>query len=145
MLSLPSSLSPLKSRVYIHLGANSHIHDQIDQNRSYCQISTRKRGPAADAGHHCLVTDLSSVRARQRTPNGMGWPSYKTHHDLITQNRFFCQVLIIKETRGRRWPPLPPSICQSLTADTRGSASRRHTVDHAPLPQPLRATSIRGD
>ena len=58
----------------------------------------------------------------------MGWPSYKTHHDLINQNRFFCQVLIIKETRGRRWPPLPPSICQSLTADTRGSASRRHTV-----------------
>ena len=91
-------------------------------------MSTRKRGPAADAGHHCPVTDLSSVSARQRTPNGMGWPSYKTHHDLITQNRFFCQVLIIKETRGRRWPPLPPSICQSLTADTRGSASRRHTV-----------------
>ena len=58
----------------------------------------------------------------------MGWPSYKTHHDLINQNRFFCQVLIIKETRGRRWPPLPPSICQSLTADTRGSTSRRHTV-----------------
>ena len=58
----------------------------------------------------------------------MGWPSYKTHHDLINQNRFFCQVLIIKETRGRRWPPLPPSICQSLTADTRGSASRCHTV-----------------
>ena len=58
----------------------------------------------------------------------MGWPSYKTHHDLINQNRFFCQVLIIKETRGRRWPPLPPSICQSLTADTPGSASRRHTV-----------------
>ena len=74
------------------------------------------------------MTDLSSVSARQRTPNGMGWPSYKTHHDLINQNRFFCQVLIIKETRGRRWPPLPPSICQSLTADTRGSASRRHTV-----------------
>ena len=91
-------------------------------------MSTRKRGPAADAGHHCPVTDLSSVSARQRAPNGMGWPSYKTHHDLINQNRFFCQVLIIKETRGRRWPPLPPSICQSLTADTRGSASRRHTV-----------------
>ena len=91
-------------------------------------MSTRKRGPAADAGHLCPVTDLSSVSARQRTPNGMGWPSYKSHHDLINQNRLFCQVLIIKETRGRRWPPLPPSICQSLTADTRGRASRRHTV-----------------
>ena len=51
-------------------------------------MSTRKRGPAADAGHHCPVTDLSSVSARQRTPNGMGWPSYETHHDLINQNRF---------------------------------------------------------
>ena len=85
-------------------------------------------GPSADAGHHCPVTDLSSVSPRQRTPNGMGWPGYKTHHDLINQSRFFCQMLIIKETRGRRWPPLPPSVCQSLTADTRGSASRRHTV-----------------
>ena len=91
-------------------------------------MSTRNEGSSADAGHHCPVTDLSSVSPRQRTPNGMGWPGYKTHHDLINQSRFFCQMLIIKETRGRRWPPLPPSICQSLTADTRGSASRRHTV-----------------
>ena len=91
-------------------------------------MSTRNEGSSADAGHHCPVTDLSSVSPRQRTPNGMGWPGYKTHHDLINQSRFFCQMLIIKETRDRRWPPLPPSICQSLTADTRGSASRRHTV-----------------
>ena len=38
-------------------------------------------------------------------------------------------MLIIKEAHDRRWPPLPPlAICQSLTADTRGSASRRHTI-----------------
>ena len=57
-----------------------------------------RRRAVRPAGRRCLMT----VSPRQRTPNGVGWPSYKTHHDLINQNRFFCHILIIKETRGRR-------------------------------------------
>ena len=56
-----------------------------------------RRRAVRPAGRRCLMT----VSPRQRTPNGVGWPSYKTHHDLINQNRFFCHILIIKETRGR--------------------------------------------
>ena len=95
-------------------------------------MSTRKRGPAADAGHHCPVTDLPSVSPRQRTPNGMGWPGYRTpHHDLINQNRFFCQMLINKRDSWQMLAaaaPLHLSIADSGHSGQRVTASYRHGV-----------------
>ena len=93
----------------------------------------------------CLLLDQPLVSPRQRTRAAPGQPS----HDLINQNRFFRHMLIIKEARDRRWPPLPPpplprvtghlSIADSGHSGQRVTASyrhgvipsRRHTVDHA--------------
>ena len=123
---------PSKNREVIYIWEPIPHDDRIDQSRSYCQMSTRKQGPAADAGQLCPVTDLPSVSARQRTPNGMGWQGYRTpHHDLINQNRFFCRMLINKRDSWQMLAaaaPLHLSIADSGHSGQRVTASYRHGV-----------------